>query len=143
MFDTEENKLRGSSFFERLIPDAPRVSAYHSSVDETMDSIKRSIARVLNARIGESQSCPEYGLLDFNDASLGSFDLGLQIRLSIKNCIERFEPRISNVEVTVFHDESSPLNLTFNIVGKLAVSHMDEKIQIELFLDNNRKYRVI
>ena len=142
MFDTEEKRLRGCSFLERLTPDAPTVSVYHSSVDETMDSIKRSIARVLNARIGESQSCPEYGLLDFNDASLGSFDLGLQIRLAIKHCIERFEPRITDVDVTVFHDESNPLNLTFNIVGKLVVSNADEKIQIALFLDNNRKYRV-
>ncbi|WP_298775435.1 type VI secretion system baseplate subunit TssE [uncultured Shewanella sp.] len=143
MFDTEEKRLGGRSFFERLIPDAPRVSVDHSSVDETMDSIKRSITRVLNARIGESQSCPEYGLLDFNDTSLSSFDLGLQIRLSIKQCIEQFEPRIKNVEVSVFNDENNPMNLTFNILGTLVVANMDEKIQIELFLDNNRKYRVI
>ena len=96
-----------------------------------------------NARIGESLSAPELGLIDFNDASLISHDLAVQIRRAIRHCLQTYEPRLKNMDVIVQPANGSPLNLRFQIVASVNVGALHRKFQIDLLLDSNRKYRVV
>ncbi|HDS1200594.1 TPA: type VI secretion system baseplate subunit TssE [Shewanella algae] len=132
----------GVGFFERL--GAERQRGYgDSSLDAVVDSIKRNVSHILNTRIGESQSCPELGLFDFNDASSGSVDLGLRMRNGIKACLSRFEPRLTDIDVSVLFDEGNPMNLRFHIYGSIRVASNKDKLKIDLLLDNSRRYRVV
>lgn len=132
----------GVSFFQRLGDENEQASNGVESLECVISSIKRNISVLLNTRIGESQSCPELGLFDFNDANSGSFDLGVRIKVGIKTCIERFEPRLSHLDIRVLHDSTCPFSLRFHIHGNINVKTAQEKIEIDLFLDSNRTYRV-
>ena len=131
----------GVGLFERLAADLQCEYA-DSSLDAVIDSIKRNVSHILNTRIGESQSCPELGLIDFNDGSCGSVDLGVRMRNAIKACLSRFEPRLTNIDVCVLFDERNPMVLRFHIYGSITVASNKDKLMIDLLLDNNNRYRV-
>lgn len=82
----------GVSFFERLDTEAAKRTVTQApDVDDVLFSLKKNVSNLLNARIGESLSAPDLGLVDFNDASLSAHDLALQIRLTIRRCLEKYE----------------------------------------------------
>jgi type VI secretion system protein len=139
-----EDSAYGVSFFERLEADAPTrsVTKGPDPVD-VLDSIKRNISNLLNTRKGEAQSAPSLGLVDFNDATLGSHDLALQIKFAIRDCLERYEPRIEKMDIRVLPDHDCPLSLRFHITAGLNTGALHDKVQIDLLLDNSRKYRVV
>lgn len=131
------------SFFERLEADASTRSVTQGPDPvDVVDSVKRNIAQLLNTRMGESLSSPDLGLLDFNDATLGSQDLAMKIRRAIRHCIERYEPRVEDIDIRVLPDATTPLKLKFHIVATVRTGAMHDKVQIDLFLDSNRSYRV-
>lgn len=139
-----EDSAYGVSFFQRLEADAPKRSVTQGpDTDEVLQSLKRNVTNLLNARMGESLSAPELGLIDFNDASLSSHDLALQIRRAIRRCIETYEPRIKSMEIHVLPDNGSPLNLRFQVTASINAGALHRNVQIELLLDSNRKYRVV
>ncbi|WP_407334010.1 type VI secretion system baseplate subunit TssE [Enterovibrio sp. 27052020O] len=134
----------GVSFFQRLEADAPQRSVTQGPEPaDVLESLKHNVSNLLNARIGESLSAPDLGLIDFNDASLSSHDLALQIRRAIHRCIETYEPRIQNMDIHVLPDNGSPLNLRFQIIASVNLGALHRNVQIDLLLDSNRKYRVV
>ncbi|MBV7298321.1 type VI secretion system baseplate subunit TssE [Enterovibrio paralichthyis] len=134
----------GVSFFERLDAGAAtRTVTQAPDVEDVLFSLKKNVSNLLNARIGESLSAPDLGLVDFNDASLSAHDLALQIRLTIRRCLEKYEPRIKQMEIQVLPDIRSPLNLRFQIVAAVNLGALHKNVQIDLLLDSNRKYRVV
>ena len=108
-----------------------------------VDSIKRHLVRLLNAHPGNSESVPDLGLVDFNDATLGTHDLSIRIRSAIRQCIEKFEPRVSRVDVMAMPQGPDPLQLRFQVTVYLKVGSEDDKTTIDLLLDDKRYYRVI
>ncbi|BDR34445.1 type VI secretion system baseplate subunit TssE [Photobacterium damselae] len=139
-----EDSAYGVSLFERLEADsANRTITQGPEPALVLDSIKRNISQLLNSRIGESLSAPELGLIDFNDATLGCHDLALQIKLAIRRCLERYEPRLKNIDVQFTPDDESPLNLRFHIKALVNSKALHDSVQIDLLLDTSRKYRVV
>ncbi len=139
-----EESVFGVSLFERLEADSKPISLSQGpESSEVLRSIKRNVSNILNTRVGESLSSPTLGLVDFNDATAATLDLSIRIKLSIKRCLEEFEPRLTNVNVLVIKDEAEPLNLRFSVAAVVNTSAIHEKVKIDLLLDNNRKYRVI
>jgi len=138
-----EESAYGVSFFERLEAGSSLRSVTQGpDPSDVLESIKRNVSNLLNTRLGEAQSAPSLGLIDFNDATLGSNDLAVQIKFAIRHCLEKYEPRLSCMEIRVVSDLNSPLNLRFQIEAKISSKALHESVQIQLLLDNSRKYRV-
>ena len=140
----DDKSVWSVSFFERLDADAPvRFISKGPEPVEVLDSIKRNVTHLLNTRMGESLSAPELGLVDFNDATLGTHDLALQIRRAIKHCLERYEPRITNVDIRVSSDDTTLFNRKFHIIASVDIGALHKTVEIDLLLDNSKKYRVL
>ena len=138
-----EESAYGVSFFERLEAGSSLRSVTQGpDPSDVLESIKRNVSNLLNTRLGEAQSAPGLGLIDFNDATLGSNDLAVQIKFAIRHCLEKYEPRLNCMEIRVVSDLNSPLNLRFQIEAKISSKALHENVQIQLLLDNSRKYRV-
>ncbi|MDX1456303.1 MAG: type VI secretion system baseplate subunit TssE [Marinobacter sp.] len=131
------------SLFERLEQAAEPTGQGMGQVTHVVESIKRHLVRLLNAHPGNSASAPELGLLDFNDATLGTQDLNIRIRSAIRHCIERYEPRVNRVDVVALPQGPDPLQLRFQVTVYLRVGSVDEKTTIDLLLDDKRYYRVV
>jgi type VI secretion system protein len=133
----------GGSLFERLEQAAAPSGQGMGEVIHVVDSIKRHLVRLLNAHPGNSACVPELGLLDFNDATLGTHDLSIQIRSAIRQCIEKYEPRVKRVDVVALPQGPDPLQLRFQVTVYLNVGAKDDKTTIDLLLDDKRYYRVM
>lgn len=139
----DEVPCRGGSLFERLERAAEPDGRGMGDSPHIVESIKRHLVRLLNAHPGNSASVPALGLLDFNDATLGTHDLSIQIRSAIRKCIEGYEPRVSRVEVVALAQGPDPLQLRFQVTVYLRAGLEDNKTTIDLLLDDKRYYRVI
>ncbi|KEF33007.1 hypothetical protein D777_00015 [Marinobacter nitratireducens] len=139
----DEALSRGGSLFERLEQAADAAGQSMGDTPHVVESIKRHLVRLLNAHPGNSASVPGLGLLDFNDATLGTHDLSIQIRSAIRKCIEDYEPRVSRVDVVALPQGPDPLQLRFQVTVYLRVGSEDDKTTIDLLLDDKRYYRVM
>lgn len=134
---------REGSLFERLEQAAAPATHATGDLSHVVASIKRHLVRLLNSHPGNSASAPELGLLDFNDATLGTEDLNIRIRGAIRQCIERFEPRVSRVDVAAQPPGFDPLQLRFQVTVYLKLAGPQDKATIDLLLDDKRYCRVV
>lgn len=129
-WNTDNNK---ASLFERLQSDKPTVKGKTALVL----SIKNNLQRIFNARPGECHGSKELGIIDINDALLGSEEIQSSICNSIRHCIERYEPRINHVEVKVRQDSITFFHY-FSIIAYIdQISELD-KIEIDIHINNNK-----
>ncbi|WP_111498559.1 MULTISPECIES: type VI secretion system baseplate subunit TssE [Marinobacter] len=144
-WDTGDHGVQatGGSLFERLDQAAQPAGNAMGETTGVVDSIKRHLVRLLNAHPGNSASAPALGLVDFNDATLGTQDLNIRIRSAIRQCIEHYEPRVKRVDVKTLPDDSDPLQLRFQVTVHLRVDDVEERATIDLLLDDKRFYRVV
>jgi len=135
------NWERGSSasLFERIQRKGLRPSS-HSRMQELLNSIKQHLNEVLNSRPGGSQSAVELGVIDLNDATVATSDFRKSIELAIKECIERYEPRITAVSVQYLVDDGDPLLLSFHISAHINFDNIGDVVEFNIQLDNNRRY---
>lgn len=138
----------GISLFERLEVDVPATSAGdwqrlgRGGVSDVLASVKGNITQLLNTRPDSGLSCPSLGLVDFNDASMTSRDLASRIQEAIQFCLERYEPRISKLVIRPIPGSGEPLNLKFHIQATIDAGQCFERVDFDVQLDNNRRYRV-
>ena len=64
------------------------------------ESIRLHLLRLLTARQGSVQALPDYGLPDLNDLTLARAELVTETCRAVKACIRRYEPRLTEVEVS-------------------------------------------
>lgn len=134
----------GSSLFERLDSNAPiRAVTQGPDPKEILASIKRNISHLLNTRVGDSLSAPDLGLIDFNDAAMAGNELEFHIRWALRDCLEKYEPRISNIDIRLVSNSAMPLELHFYLQASINVGALFQQIQLNLFLDKSKQYRVI
>lgn len=134
--------LLGSRLFERLsAPERPAPDGRDALAAE-VESIKRHLVELLNSRPGHSESAPALGLLDFNDATIGVLDLELNVQRAIRECIESFEPRVSQVRVESLPRGNDPLQLRFQVHATLDLEDGSTQATIDLLL-NDKRYRCL
>ncbi|MCE8010361.1 type VI secretion system baseplate subunit TssE [Halomonas daqingensis] len=133
----------GNRLFERLAtPERPEASGAEASLAEIVESIKRHLVDLLNSHPGHSECAPELGLLDFNDATIGVLDLERNIQRAIRQCIERFEPRVRQVEVESLPRGSDPLQLRFQVHATVDLGRDQGQATIDLLL-NDKRYQCL
>ena len=135
------SKIQGS-FFERLDPNLPIVRSVDDSkqVAAVVSAIKRHIEWLLNSRQGNSQSAPELGLSDFNDATGGSTEFTVKIAENIKETIQHYEPRVTVQDVVFTPNPDNPSQLMFKITGQLTLQKHNKNVLIELVLNGHNKH---
>ena len=136
------DSLAEMRLFERLVMSEQESPAQAARCATKIESIKRHLVDLLNSHPGHSESAPQLGLPDFNDATIGILDLELNVRRAIRSCIERFEPRSSRVRMESVPNGSDPLQLRFQIHATLAVEHGQAQTTIDLLL-NDKRYQCL
>ena len=84
-------------------------------------SILSNLSRLFNARRGSCLARPDYGLTDFNDTLLTGGDATTLIARAIKQQIDLFEPRLTQVMVRPVPTPDDPLAMRFNITGRIRL----------------------
>lgn len=133
------------SLFERLTPNerGVRTLSRHTDAADRLQAIKRHLQRLLNARYGGSLSSPAYGLLDFNDAAMGTADITRRIGIDIQRVVEAFEPRVTVVTVTRVSDPAISTNLVFRLHCLIKDEGQGKTTEVELMMTGlDRRIRI-
>jgi len=141
-------------FLDRLLDDDPRSATerpWHEgqAIRELDRSVLRDLENLLNARrslqdvpdgLGQlADSLLNYGLPDLQSMQIREdHDVGRLCEM-IRECIERFEPRLRNVHVSAT-DEDQPADrrLRFLIEATLVVNPIEQEVRIESEIDSGR-----
>lgn len=112
--------------------------------DRVRLSIQQHLQNLFNVRQGSVSSLPDYGLPDFNDLdmSTGYGTAVTEVRKAIRESLERYEPRLTQVKVRYLRDDDNPLDLRFEITAKLALSTSPARVRFETQLGNEALVKV-
>ncbi|MCX4165008.1 MULTISPECIES: type VI secretion system baseplate subunit TssE [Paraburkholderia] len=137
------------SFLDKLFDDEPHLPASPAMRQLSLEELKATVARdveaILNTRIAltehELLALPEcrksvltYGLNDFAGLSLASHYDRTFICKSIQAAIERHEPRLQQVAVTLEMSQQSTNALNFAIQALLVVHPAEEPVSFDAML---------
>lgn len=86
---------------------------------DTVGSVVAHLRDLLNTRVGDAATVPDYGLIDFSDLCHNFPEAISYLQQSIRATILKYEPRLRNVSVRFVPDED-PLVVRFEIVARLA-----------------------
>lgn len=77
-------------------------------LEALMNSVRRQLLRLLNARHGACEAQPDYGLPALADLTIGTGDHVHTVQKAIQTTIEKYEPRLRRVRVSPVVDEEVP-----------------------------------
>lgn len=112
------------------------------------DTLRRSIGQHLqnmfNTRQGASSANADYGLPDFNDLDMSNgFSSAInEIKKSIKQHLDQYESRLNGVRVNYLEDPDDPLNLRFEIRGRLNLEGHSGRVRFEASMKNDGAVKV-
>ncbi len=103
-------------------------------LERLMESVRRNLARLLNARHGMSETVPDYGLPAVADLLVGSTDYLRQVQEAIRVALEKYEPRLRQVRVTHRAEESHGYHPVFRIDALLVGRTGEHRVWYETAL---------
>lgn len=109
----------------------PRPGADRQAKDDVQaiaDSVQRNLQRMLNSRWEHARTVPEFGIPDLTEALRSFPESTTALEESIRQSIEKFEPRVRDVSVRFVESEDDVLLLSFEVNGQLVTR--DEQVGI-------------
>jgi len=112
-------------------------------VDALMESVRRRLACILNARHGMSECLPDYGLPAMSDLTVGSGDYVKKVQEAVQIAIQKYEPRLRNVRVTrVVVEEDVGRTLAFRVDAVLIGRSGEHRVWYETSMMGNGQFGV-
>ncbi len=86
---------------------------------------------MFNSRQGHSLTAPDYGLPDLTSLVRGSRESVSELEEALRQCIERYEPRLTDVTVSNVLSEEDPFHMKFKITARLVVGNRESGVWYE------------
>mgnify|MGYP001160600032 FL=1 len=106
-----------------------------------LESIVAHLHELLNTRVGESLSAPDFGIVDFADLVHNFPEATQVLQQSIRATVMKYEPRLRSVSVTPVPSQD-PLSLAFEISGRLASGAHRGPFRVRTELSSSGKMQV-
>lgn len=118
-----------------------------------VDSVIRHLQRILNTKHGNVPIAEDYGTPDFTDFFLTlpktETNPKKEIEKAIRLTIQKYEPRLQGVRVSLVDQEegeanlfADPLTIRFQITGRL-VTESKTQVFFETTVDNDGKINIV
>ena len=134
---------RERSILERLANRHPEVSRTTKQDEgQLLASILEHVGKMLNTRRGNAPVAPDYGIPDVVDM-VHSFPESIRImEQAIRDTLEKYEPRLSNIRVRHSELEEDIFSLHFEVTAVLVPSGSKRPVRFETKVDNNGEVSV-
>ena len=110
------------------------------SDSETRDSVLTHLKHICTTWQGSMLTCPDYGLVDVSELIHAFPDAIAMMAKAIRNSIQKYEPRLTNVVLKHVPSETGDLTLRFEISAQLTDGR--SRVKFETSLDAARKFDV-
>jgi len=103
---------REQTLLNRIASGSDRGRSRHEAtatenLDALIESVQTHLVRLLNSRQGMAEAQPDYGLPSLVDITVGSGNYVQLVQDTIRQTIEKFEPRLRRVRVSQRLDEEA------------------------------------
>ncbi|MDE3149251.1 MAG: type VI secretion system baseplate subunit TssE [Acidobacteriota bacterium] len=141
------------SVLDRLIAVEDWPATRSQSLRFFRDALKRDLEWLLNTRqppLPQFASWPaakasviNFGLPDISSLGLTSTSDQRSLRLAIETCLRNFEPRLTDVHVTLEASDTGDRRLRFHIEGNMKLDPAPEEISFDTVLElSSGEYKV-
>jgi type VI secretion system protein len=126
------------------IADTSEEGPYRLGVDsrKAVESVLNHLRKMLNTRQGSAPAAPDYGLPDFNDVARDLLNPAVEVGKAIRLCIEKYEPRLSRVQVRQVEDPEELLTFRFEVTARLELEDDEAPVWLETTMESGGKIRV-
>lgn len=124
------------TLFERLRH--PEQAANRTLEEDTgaqLRSIMRNLTRILNTRTGQAPAQLDYGIASPSEVAQGYPESLATMQKTIRQCIERYEPRLRDVQVMQIESDDHKLAVRFQISARLATSKHGTQVSFDTLMD--------
>ncbi|HZN60899.1 MAG TPA: type VI secretion system baseplate subunit TssE [Planctomycetota bacterium] len=135
---------RETSLFDRL--SRPAGSSPPSSSDAkagTVRAVLENLQRLLNSRQGHAAAQMGYGIPDPSEVLHAYTDAISAMAKAIKASIDKYEPRLTGVQVRHVANPDDILVLRYQIVGQLAKAKERIPVVFDTHVDPSGRIRVV
>lgn len=123
------------SLLDRLDHDsAPASYTTRFDWNALQESVLGNVQSMLNVRQGSVKALEEYGMPDFNDVVNQFPDAISRIRYAIRDFLEDYEPRLTQVYVHYLPDPDQPLLMKFAVEATLSHRDKSSKVSFDTVL---------
>lgn len=120
--EATDRMLRSITLLERLNRAAAEggVRTVKEDRGAVMRSVLLNLQRLLNTRSGSAAAQPELGLPSPHEMLVDYPASVEQAQRAVKTCIQRYEPRLTNIVVSVDKDDDQKKAIAFAVSAQLA-----------------------
>lgn len=141
------------SVLDRLVAVEEWPATRSQSLRFYKDALKRDLEWLLNTRqpaLLQLDGYPKakasvinFGLPDISSLGMASASDHRKLRMAIETCLSNFEPRLTDVRVTLQGSDTSDRRLRFHIEGNMKLDPAPEEISFDTVLElSSGEYKV-
>jgi type VI secretion system protein len=124
------------TLLERLRrPASPQTRTIEEDRGALLRSILANLARILNARTGQSPAHMDFGIPGPAEIAEGYPESITVLQKTIRLCIERYEPRLKDVQVMQIESDDHKLSVRFQVTARLATSKDGSYVSFDTLMD--------
>jgi len=111
------------SILERLAKPATKGQrTLNENTHEITRSVLRNLQHILNTRLGDAPAQPDLGMPSPSEITQASPDAINLVMRNLRACIEKYEPRLSSIDIAHVEAGDEILTLRFQVTARIVVS---------------------
>ncbi len=107
-----------------------------------IDSVMGHLQRILNTRQGSVQIADDFGLPDFTDLIDNYPESIRDLERSIRRMVQKYEPRLTSIQVNFIPQEDEKLSLDFQITAELRAGDETLPVRFDSQMESSGKVNV-
>lgn len=108
--------------------------------EKLQQSVLRHLSKLLNTRQGSSLLARDYGVPDYTSLTTAPSAKNMAIiAQSISEVVQRYEPRLANIDVNFVEDPDEPTKMMFSLSGTIAADDSRNEVIFNTVLDPTGK----
>lgn len=134
---------RERSILERLAK--PRTKGQRTLAENTTDitrSVLRNLQHILNSRLGDAPAQPDLGMPSPSEITQASPDAINLVMRNLRACIEKYEPRLTGIDIAHIEAGDEILTLRFQVTARLLLSKDGTTISFDTVVDPGGRIRL-
>lgn len=133
---------RELTVLERLRRGEPTSPTATESVEDRIQSVIANLRRIVNSREGCAPAQPDYGMPAPSEI-VHAFPHAIErVQRQLKSQIQRFEPRLTELEVLHLEVENEPIKMFFQVSGRIATESGGTWLSLRLAFNPSGRFDI-
>ncbi len=130
------------TLLQKLVDPRPPSEGSGNLLTDLRWSVTEHLSRLLNTIRGDAAIASDYGLPAWSTLMHQFPDALSVMETAIRTTIERYEPRLGRVRVRGAVDAERPMEIRFEVTGRLTVEGAEGPFSFQTSVDSRGRFKV-